>query len=284
MARHRLSAGRFQNRSGISLARAGELRVALAQEGRHALLAVALAGVPHRQAVGAVRLDRVVLAGVAVEQPLGHRRARPASGVRRSCGPGRSAAVEQLVGLVHRAQQPALERLLGGEDVGGVDPLQRLLEPDDAGQEPRRRGLRHDAEPAEDEADAGLGRGHPDVHRQRHRGADADGRAVDRRDHRLGQLVDREGHLAAGVAHAGLERLLGQPLAQVLRAWGAADSSSPKTLPSAERSMPAQNARPAPVTTTARTSSSVASVRKTCSSSRGHRHGERVERVGPVRG
>ena len=32
--------------------------------------------------------------------------------------------------------------------------------------------------------------------------------------------------------------------------------------------MPAQNARPAPVTTTARTASSVASVRKNCSSSR----------------
>ena len=49
---------------------------------------------------------------------------------------------------------------------------------------------------------------------------------------------------------------------------GCTDSSRPNTLPSAERSMPAQNARPAPVTTTARTSSSRASVRKTCSSSR----------------
>ena len=37
---------------------------------------------------------------------------------------------------------------------------------------------------------------------------------------------------------------------------GSWDSSSPKTLPPTERSMPAQNARPLPVTTTARTSSS----------------------------
>ena len=49
---------------------------------------------------------------------------------------------------------------------------------------------------------------------------------------------------------------------------GCTDSSRPNTLPSADRSMPAQNARPAPVTTTARTASSRASVRKTCSSSR----------------
>src|SRR3954468_22015952 len=49
---------------------------------------------------------------------------------------------------------------------------------------------------------------------------------------------------------------------------GRSDSSRPKTLPSAERSMLAQNARPAPVTTTARTSSFQASSRKTCSSSR----------------
>ena len=45
-------------------------------------------------------------------------------------------------------------------------------------------------------------------------------------------------------------------------------SSSPKTLPSADRSIPAQKARPAPVTTTARTASSRASVRKNSWSSR----------------
>ena len=37
---------------------------------------------------------------------------------------------------------------------------------------------------------------------------------------------------------------------------GCSDSSSPNTLPSTERSIPAQNARPRPVTTTARTASS----------------------------
>ena len=49
---------------------------------------------------------------------------------------------------------------------------------------------------------------------------------------------------------------------------GSASSSRPKTLPSADRSMPAQNARPEPVTTIARIASSVAAERKKCSSSR----------------
>ena len=71
--------------------------------------------------------------------------------------------------------------------------------------------------------------------------------------------------------------------AQVL-GRGRSDSSRPKTLPSAERSMPAQNARPAPVTTTARTSSSRASVRKNLLQLAGHRQVEGVERVGPVQG
>jgi hypothetical protein len=44
-------------------------------------------------------------------------------------------------------------------------------------------------------------------------------------------------------------------------------SSRPKTLPSADRSMPTQNARPRPVTTTARTSSSAPARSKACSSS-----------------
>ena len=35
---------------------------------------------------------------------------------------------QQVVGLVHRPDQPAGEGLLGGEDLGGVDPLQRLLD------------------------------------------------------------------------------------------------------------------------------------------------------------
>jgi hypothetical protein len=116
---------------------------------------------------------------------------------------------------VQRPHQPPLEGLLGGEDLGGVHPLQRLLEADDARQEPGRGRLGDDAQTAEDEPDAGLGGGQPDVHRQRHGRADADGGTVDRRDHRLGQLVDGERDLAAGVAHPALERLLGEVVAQV---------------------------------------------------------------------
>ena len=48
---------------------------------------------------------------------------------------------------------------------------------------------------------------------------------------------------------------------------GATVSSRPKTLPVAERSMPAQKARPEPVTTIARMSSSVAAERKKASNS-----------------
>ena len=109
---------------------------------------------------------------------------------------------QQLLRRVHRAHQASGQRGLGGEDVGGVDPLERLLQPDDPREEPRRGRLRGDPDPPEDEADPRLGRGHPDVHRQGHRGADADRGAVDRGDHRLGQGVDRQRHAAAGVAHA----------------------------------------------------------------------------------
>ena len=74
--------------------------------------------------------------------------------------------------------------------------------PDDARQEPRRGGLRHDAEPAEDEADAGLveasrtSMGSVIVAPMPTAGA------VDGADHGLGAAVDRQRHPAAGVAHA----------------------------------------------------------------------------------
>ena len=48
---------------------------------------------------------------------------------------------------------------------------------------------------------------------------------------------------------------------------GVSDSSSPNGLPSTLRSMPAQNARPAPVTITARTSSSALTSTNVASSS-----------------
>ena len=65
---------------------------------------------------------------------------------------------------------------------------------------------------------------------------------------------------------------------------GSAVSSRPNTLPSAERSMPAQKARPAPVTTIARIASSVAAAAEEVLELAGHGDGERVERVRPVQG
>ena len=107
---------------------------------------------------------------------------------------------QQLVRRVDAADQAAAQRLLRVEDAAGRDPLHRLADADDARQEPARARLRHDAAAREDEADLRpLGR-EPDVHRQRHRDADADGRPVDRRDHRLRAVEDPQRDLAAAVA------------------------------------------------------------------------------------
>ena len=226
-----------------------------------------------------MRLERVGGSAVAVEQLLGQaQRDRRAVDHERAGQADRCR--DEVVGLVQRADQPAGQRRLGVEDLGGVDPLQRLLDADDPRQEPGRRGLGDDAEPAEDEADPGRGRGEPQVHRQRHGGADADRGPVDRRDHRLWQRVDRQGHLAAGVAD---RRRTPRRCARSSSGVGRSVSSSPKTLPSADRSIPAQKARPAPVTTTARTASSRASVRKNSLQLARHRQVERVELVGPAR-
>ena len=75
------------------------------------------------------------------------------------------------------------------------------------------------------------------VHRQRHRDADAHGRAVDRRDHRLQRVEDAQRDLTAAVArHARLAAVRGR-----------ASRTCPPPPP---RSAPAQNPRPAPVTIT----------------------------------
>ena len=112
---------------------------------------------------------------------------------------------QQLVGRQHAAHQAAAQGFVGIEDAAGIDPFQRLLRADEARQEPAGGSLHHDAAPREDEADARLGRGEADVHRQRHGGADADRRSVDRADDGLERLEDAQGHAAAAVA----DRLVG---------------------------------------------------------------------------
>ena len=89
---------------------------------------------------------------------------------------------------VQAAHEAAVERLLRGEHAAGGDPLHRAADAHDARQEPARAGLRDDAAAGEHEAHARLLGGQADVHRQRHRRAHADRRAVDRGDHRLGAV------------------------------------------------------------------------------------------------
>jgi hypothetical protein len=52
----------------------------------------------------------------------------------------------------------------------------------------------------EDEADPCLFGGNADIHRQKHRSADADRRPVDRRDHRLQRFASPRGDAATTVA------------------------------------------------------------------------------------
>ena len=88
------------------------------------------------------------------------------------------------------------------------DPLHRLADADQPRQEPARRRLGHDAAAREDEAELRVVGADADVHRQRHRHADADGRPVDRGDHRLERLEDLERHAAAAVAVDAVGRLV----------------------------------------------------------------------------
>jgi len=55
------------------------------------------------------------------------------------------------------------------------------------GRKIRRARLRGQASPGDAEANAGGVAGEPDIHREGHGGADADGRPVDRADHGLRQ-------------------------------------------------------------------------------------------------
>ncbi len=107
---------------------------------------------------------------------------------------------EQLRGRVQAAQQPAFEPLLRGEHPASGDPLHRAADADGARQEPARGRLGDDAAASENKAHARVIRCEADVHRQRHRGPDADGRAVDGGDHRLGGREHTQRELAAVIA------------------------------------------------------------------------------------
>ena len=107
---------------------------------------------------------------------------------------------QQLIRRHNLADEAAAERFLCRENPTRVAPLQRLRDADDARQEPARRCLRHDAALGEHEAEARGVAGDADIHRKLHGDADADGRAVDRGDHRLQAFEDAQRNLTAAVA------------------------------------------------------------------------------------
>ena len=127
-------------------------------------------------------------------------------------GPG---GVKQLAGRVDAAHEATLQRLLRSEHAAGRDPLHRAADADDSGQEPARARLGNDPAAREDESVARALGSEPYVHRQGHRRADADRRAVDRPDDRLRAVEHPQREDAAvvsvvardGLATAGVERL-----------------------------------------------------------------------------
>ena len=97
-------------------------------------------------------------------------------------------------------KSPARSASAAGKHPPRVHPFGGLTDADESRQEPARAGLRHDAPAGEHEADLRVLRREPDVHRQRHRDADADRRAVDRGDDRLLRLEDAQREHASAVA------------------------------------------------------------------------------------
>ena len=99
------------------------------------------------------------------------------------------------------------------------------------GQEPARARLRHDPAAGEDEPDLRALGGEADVHRQRHRDPDSDRRAVDRRDHRLGGLVDAQRDPPASVAGDLVRLLAVAPVERVAAAGQVGPRTEPPSLP-----------------------------------------------------
>jgi hypothetical protein len=161
------------------------VRRALRQERRDSFGRVSHpAGVVDGPRVDPVRDHRVVGTEQLPQQVPGDDR-RHRRGVGGDLPRQRRGQRQHLRGRADRADQAAGQCLIGAEHPAGQAPLEGLADADDPRQEPRRGAVGDDAAGGEHEPGTG-GVGHdPDVHRQRHRDAHADGRAVDRRDDRL---------------------------------------------------------------------------------------------------
>ena len=96
--------------------------------------------------------------------------------------------------------ETAGKRFRGREDAARIAPFQRLLDADEARQEPAGSRFRVDAALVEHEAEARVVGRDADIHRQLHRHADADRRAVDGADHGLQAFEDAQGQAAAAIA------------------------------------------------------------------------------------
>ena len=97
-------------------------------------------------------------------------------------------------------------RFLGAEGPPGDRPVHGRGDADDAGQEPRRARLGHDAAAGERQGEAAALGADADVHRQDHGDPDADGGPVDGGDHRLARAEDPQRQLATHVAGAAPQR------------------------------------------------------------------------------
>ena len=86
---------------------------------------------------------------------------------------------------------PSCLQLLDRRRVAGDDELQRPFRPDQARQALRAAGARQEAELDLGQADAGAGRGDAVMAAERELEAAAERRAVDRRDDRLADALDR---------------------------------------------------------------------------------------------
>ena len=191
--------------------------------------------------------------------------ARPHAALGQAHAPWRERG-DLLGGLERAPGSPAVDdvgdeadpqRLLGVDPAPGEHQLVRARGADQAGQQPARAHVAvRDADVDEGRAEHRLGLGVADVAAERQREAEAGGRAVDGRDHRLrqrAQLEDERRHvLLVGRGGRGARRCRRSPAPRRSRA-----GRGPRRTP-----------RPAPVRTTARQERSAAIARSSsCSAS-----------------
>ena len=154
--------------------------------------------------------------------------------------PARGSPSEPLVAH-HAVDQPPFERLGGRQALAQHRQLTRPRHPDPRRQEQRGAAVGDEADVDEGQQEVGALGGHDQIAAQRQRAADADGGAVDGGEHRLGQLADRVHDRVVA---------LGQRLVHVgSSVGGRVDAEVLQVGPRGE-------GPPAPVITTARTSSS----------------------------